>query len=173
MKSMLKIVLSLWWIAGALLMAGCSSNKTFAGMADFTGCVCTTNGKGIDGYVIQCNGQKTVTSPSGMFLFEDLESGPVELTGGKQGFCSIKKAVAFDDRRKVYFIQVQSMDEVYDRVEELVKAGELNLAEKLLANEKLFNGGSRVFKFYEKLIAFKKGDSAAGDEMLRLCGGEL
>ncbi len=173
MKLLMKIFCVMWLISSFCIFEGCSSNKTFAGMADFTGCVCTTNGSGIEGYVIQSSGRKTVTSPSGMFVFEDLESGAVELEGGKAGFCFFKKTFDFADRRKVFFIQVQSVDEVYDKVEELIKAGELDQAGSLLDRERKFNGSDRAFKFYEKLIDFKKGDLSAKDELRNLCGGEL
>jgi len=147
------------------LLAGCTSVTGFSGLADFTGCICSTDGKAVKGYVVCLDGKQTVTGEGGVFVFSDVGAGMKKLTGGKRGWCSFEQDIEFCDRKSVCYVQVQKMDKLYDQVEDFLRSGKTDEAQKLLESEKKFNDGEKVYEFYRNLVAYKKGNKAAGDKL--------
>lgn len=148
-----------------LIVTGCTSAPRFVGSADFTGCICSSEGKAVKGYTVILDGRQTVTGEGGIFVFPDVDSGKKTLSGGKNGWCSFETEFQFNDKKSICYIQVKKIDDLFDQVEDLLRRNDFDEAERLLFSERKFNGNSRIFNFYCNVVALKKGDKSVEERI--------
>lgn len=145
-------------LAGFLLFISSFSlgfpQSAFEGKSRLVGRVSDENGNPVAGYVLNLEKKAAVTDASGIFCFDDMNSGEYMLSGGKKGYTHCDETVFFDDKRKIYAIQVETADSFYEKVSKTIEDGDIELASALLEEEKYFNGGDRQFKYYEAFIEF-------------------
>lgn len=140
-----------------VLISGMSqvfSDAAFDGKGRLVGKVTDENGNAVAGYALKLEKKDAVTDASGIFYFDDLNSGEYKLSGGKKGYTHYEEKVFFGDKRELYVIQVETIESFFLKVEEAVEAEDMEWALEMLEEERLFNGENLEFKYFESFINF-------------------
>ncbi len=148
------------------ILISCASSK-FEGSAAFVGKVCDQNGKIIPDYEIEINGEKNQTDSAGIFYFDNIPSGKVQVRGQKKGYTTLNKKIYFIDRKEFFSFEVEEISCFYKKIENLVDQKKYGEASSMLKVEKKSNGEDVVFRFYETLCDFYKASSIEKKEELK------
>nr|MBP3283070.1 hypothetical protein [Treponema sp.] len=162
---------SLFLLTAVLALFSCASDG-FDGSGSLVGRVCDAEGNPVPGYRLSFGiGKSVVSGVNGMFCVHGVESGRLSMKGFGAGWKSVDEEVDFFDRKSVLVVQVESESDVYRRVEEAIRAGDLDGSESLMKEVEKGCGVSDLYRFYTDLIEYKRrvaaGDAPAADEMKR------
>lgn len=161
----------LFLLAAALSLFSCASDG-FEGTGVLVGRVCDGNGNPVPGYRLSFGlGKSVVSGVNGMFRVPGMKAGTFSMKGDGSGWSSVDEKVDFFDRKSVLVVRVESAAEVYRRVEESIRAGDLDGSEKMMKEVGQGDGVSDLHRFYSDLIEYRRrvaaGDAPAADEMKR------
>ncbi|MCQ2592578.1 MAG: hypothetical protein MJ188_07300 [Treponema sp.] len=128
---------SIFFVIAILGLLSISCSSVPKGKANFTGIVVDENNKPIQNYFITCKSlnqpQKVcATNEGGVFVFEDVDFGKLELGGFKMGYALYSNPeYNFTNPETVLCIQIDSSDVVYEKARNLLVSGQLEEADKL------------------------------------------
>lgn len=144
-----------------LVLSGCSSVPKFKGKGDLCGVVVDENNKPIKDFTVYCNSslmakKGTLTSETGMFVFQDMPSDDYVISGEKKGYVRLENTkYKFYDRGKIFCSQVIGIEKALDNVEEKILLQEYKEAQEILKTIE-YGWGSyegKVVKYYQDFIS--------------------
>ena len=161
----------LFLLAAALSLFSCASDG-FEGTGVLVGRVCDGNGNPVPGYRLSFGlGKSVVSGVNGMFRVPGMKAGTFSMKGGGSGWSSVDEKGDFFDRKSVLVVRVESAAEVYRRVEESIRAGDLDGSEKMMKEVGQGDGVSDLHRFYSDLIEYRRrvaeGNAPAAEEIKR------
>lgn len=116
-----------------VLLVSCSSTKGFKGTADFCGILTDSHNKGVSGYTICIDGnKKCITNDSGVFIFPDIKSSEIHVSGYKKGYEKIDYSTFFYDENNFFCLTVKTKEEILTEAETAVDEKEYEKAKKLI-----------------------------------------
>lgn len=155
---------SLWFLL--LVLSGCASKPKFRGSGDFCGFVIDEKNNAVENYVISIKKgtgtwKTTATNRQGMFKFTEMPFGEYSFKGYKNCYVNLmEKKYAFHDLSKVFCLQVNSVDEALNNVEQMIICENYDEANRLLDEIQLErkSAAKRVVDIYKSYIKEKKSD---------------
>ena len=142
----------------ALLSVSCSTTKGFKGKADFCGIITDSENRGVSGYTVCIGGnRKSITNDSGIFVFPDVSSSDIHVTGSKCGYEKIDCETFFFDENNFFCMSVSTRNEVLSETEKCIEEKEFDKAVSLLESIDYEDGDERIF-LLRSICAFLKGD---------------
>lgn len=146
-------------ISVLLILTSCGSMK-FEGNAVLAGRVYDSDGKPVKNYhILLGNGMEAVTDDGGIFSFQNVPSGTYKIRGGGNGWCSCEQTFKFYDRKEILCIQVERLEKLLPKIEEMIFDGDLEGADFLLSKSKEYNENNPVFTSCKNLIAYCRSPS--------------
>ena len=138
----------------ALLLVSCTSTK-FDGNAVLTGKVCDTEGRPVKNYHISAGiGISAITDMNGIFILRNMPSSSYILSGAGFGYISTELQVDFYDRKSIVCFQIERLEQLLPKIDELLSEEKISEAKKLLEKSKDFNEKNAVFISFRKLIDY-------------------
>lgn len=120
-------------LSALFLFVSCSSTKGFRGKADFCGILTDTANHEISGYTVCINGnQKCITNESGVFVFPEVASQNIKITGYKNGYEKINTEAFFYDENNFVCLTVKSREEVIAEIEHSLEQNDLSKTNELI-----------------------------------------
>lgn len=120
----------------AVFVTSCASNQRFENGADFCGIVVNHKNIPISGYRVTISyGAKKVsafTDENGVFVFHDVPSGTVAVSGEGAGFGTFSVKKLFSNRSDITYIQVCDVATIFEQIEKEIAAENFSSALSLI-----------------------------------------
>ena len=116
-----------------LLFSGCASKPEFEGKGDFCGIIIDEKNNPVKDCIVYCNSpdrkkipvKPVLTNESGLFVFYGITSGDYLISAEKNNYLKIKELpYCFNDRNKIFCIQMKSYKAALKDVEEMLVLGQ-------------------------------------------------
>lgn len=148
-------------VAFAIFVTSCASNQRFENGADFCGIVVNHKNIPISGYRVTISyGAKKVsafTDKSGLFVFHDVPSGTVAVSGEGAGFGTFSVKKLFSNRSDITYIQVCDVATIFEQIEKEIAAENFSSAFSLLEEISPSESNAQQFLIhYIKFLLCKK-----------------
>lgn len=124
-----------------LLFSSCVSKPEFEGKGDLCGIIIDENNNPVKNCIVYCNSpdkkkipvKPVLTNESGLFVFSGITSGDYFISTEKNNYLRIKALpYCFNDRNKIFCIQMKSCKAALKQVEEMLVLGQKKEASSLL-----------------------------------------
>ncbi len=143
----------------AFLFASCTSTKGFKGRADFCGILTDSQNHGLSGYTVCINGnKKCVTNDSGVFVFADIKSQNITVSGYKNGYEKIACETYFYDENNFFCFTVKTKEEVIKEIEFCLEEKEYSKAEELIDSIDYSNDDEKI-EFLRSIVSYLKNEN--------------
>lgn len=134
------------------ILCSCATGPRFDATADFCGVVVNQNSEPVSGYrvsIVTSHGKQyfTFTDKGGMFVFHEVPSGTVTLTGEGSGWGKFSAKKQFTNRRDITYIQIYDNKTLFEQCANHVATENFSEAERVL--EEITVGQSK----YEQMLS--------------------
>lgn len=125
------------WLGAVMIVSsfltGCSSTPKYTGKAYFCGLVVDEKNRAIEDFTVSVSQYGSeITNEGGMFTFDKVHSGKIQVKGRKPGYTEISQNVNVNRKDCVYVFQVKSADAVLEDARWYCNQGEYKKSLELM-----------------------------------------